>query len=109
MPRNLKWLRTALLWLAGFFSALAGLMALRFLFRLLIANPANPVVAAVLAISRPLLFPWGRFWPPVELPELVVDKAALAAMATYLLLGLFLAFWGIVGQSRGRTRPEDKQ
>ncbi len=109
MPRNLQWLRAALLWPAGISSALAGLMALRFLFRLLIANPANPVVAALLAISRPFLFPWGRFWPPVELPELVVEKAALAAMASYLLLGLFLAFLGTLGWGRERIRPEDKQ
>ncbi len=102
------WLQRAALGLAGLFSALAGLTALRFLFRLLIANPANPVVAVVLAISRPFLFPWGRFWPPVELPELVVEKAALAAMATYLLFGLFLAFLGTVGWGRESTRPEDK-
>ncbi len=86
-------------------SALAGLavglLLLRLLFRLMIANPANPVTSLLDAISRPLLFPWSRLWPPPELPVLVVERATLVALGQYLILGLAL---GLLGQTAEKQK-----
>lgn len=77
-----------------FLSALAGLVSglllLRLLFRLLIANPANPVTDLVYVLSRPLLFPWAWLWPPSELPVLSVEGAALLSLVQYLAFSLAL-------------------
>jgi hypothetical protein len=80
----------------------SGLLLLRLLFRLLIANPANPVVGLVYALSRPLLFPWAWFWPPSELPVLTVERAALLSLAQYLFLSLAL---GLL--ARALERPKE--
>lgn len=71
-----------------FCGALSGLLGLRMLFRLLIANPDNPVTTAVFAISRPLLFPWDRWWPPTQLPISTVERATAVSLITYLLFSL---------------------
>lgn len=84
----------AMLLASRFLSVLAGLASglifLRLLFRLFIANPANPVTDLVYVLSRPLLFPWAWLWPPSELPVLSVERAALLALVQYLALGLAL-------------------
>lgn len=79
----------------------AGLVLLRLLFRLLIANPANPVTGLVYALSRPLLLPWAWLWPPSELPVLSVERAALLALAQYLILGLAL---GLLARALDRRK-----
>lgn len=86
----------------------AGLLLLRLFFRLLIANPANPLTPLVYTLSRPLLFPWDRLWPLLELPELAVEKATLAALGMYLVLGLAL---GLLGQALPRPpgRPTGRE
>lgn len=88
--------------LAALVGAIAGLLIVRLLFRLLIANPNNPAVQAVYTISRPLLFPWAYVWPPPRLPGLTVERATIAALGTYFLIGLLLS-WG-----RHRWRSERK-
>ena len=80
--------------LSALCGAAVGLLAARFIFCLLLANPANPVTTLVLRISRSLLFPWDRLWPPASLPLVTVEHASLAALALYAIIGLVLAFLG---------------
>ncbi|MGB9722494.1 MAG: hypothetical protein ACP5OO_07995 [Chloroflexia bacterium] len=80
----------ALRWLSALAGLAGGLLLLRLLFRLFIANPANPVTGLVDALSRPLLLPWAWLWPPAELPVLSLERAALLALAQYLVLSLAL-------------------
>ena len=80
--------------LAATAGAIAGLLTLRLLFRLLIANPANPAVAAILAISRPFTVPWSLLWPLTGLPALTVEPATVAALCAYLALGVLLGLLG---------------
>lgn len=89
--------------LSALIGSLAGLMVLRALFRLLMANPDNPVTTAVYTASRPFLFPWSLWWPPSDLPVLVLEQAALAAAATYLVLAL-----GFAALARARAGPQEK-
>lgn len=77
----------------------AGLLLLRLFFRLLIANPANPLTPLVYTFSRPLLFPWDRLWPPSELPGVAIEKATLAALGLYLAAGMAL---GLLAQALSR-------
>jgi H+/Cl- antiporter ClcA len=94
-------------WVAQIFAsacgALAGLFSARFLFRLLLANPANPVTSVVLTLTRPLLFPWDHLWPPTPLPIVTVERATLAGLGFYVTLGLVLSFLG-----QAVTRSEEK-
>ncbi len=80
----------ALRLLSALAGLVSGLLLLRLLFRLLMANPANPVTGLVYAFSRPLLFPWAWLWPPSELPVLNVERATLLALVQYLAFGLAL-------------------
>jgi hypothetical protein len=69
---------------------LAGLMVLRLLFLALMANPANPMTAIVDRASRPFLVPWALFWPPPTGPGVIVERATLAALCTYVVIGAAL-------------------
>ncbi len=94
-------------WAPAVLALPAGLLTLRLLFRLMIANPANPVTPVVLALSRPFLFPWSLLWPPTELPVLTVERATVVALVTYLGLGLVL---GVLGRTlrSGRRPPKEE-
>jgi hypothetical protein len=93
--RNRNVLGLAWRTLSALAGGLAGLLALRFVFRLTIANPANPVTGILYTISRPFLFPWERLWPIPEVPGLVVERATLVALGMYAIGGLIL---GLLGQ-----------
>ena len=85
--------------------AVAGLLGVRFLLRLLLANPANPVTSFVSTLTQPLLFPWDRLWPPTSLPIVTVERAALAGLAFYAAVGLVLAF---LGQAATHSKEQAK-
>ncbi len=98
--------------LAALCAGIAGLTAVRLLFRVCIANPANPVTTVVYAASRPFLFPWDRLWPPVELPGMVLERATVVALAVYLVLSFGLALLGQVSGDRMHAlayREQEKQ
>ena len=102
-----------ILWvLSALCGAAAGLLAVRFLFRLLLANPSNPATPVVYTITRPLLIPWDRIWPPGDLPIVTVERATLVALAFYVAIGLALAFWKWAirgrGSAHGHSRPEEE-
>jgi hypothetical protein len=97
-PRTRYWIKRAAQALATACGALAGMLGARFLFRLLLANPANPVTSVVDAVTRPFLFPWDRLWPPAVLPIVTVERATLAALVFYVTLGLALAVLGQAGR-----------
>lgn len=100
MSNRRTWLSLGLRVLAGLCGVAAGLVLVRMLFRLLMANPANPLTSLLFAVSRPLLFPWERLWPLSNLPDPAVERAALVALAVYL--GLGVAF-GLLGQVPARS------
>jgi len=87
--------------LAMLCGAIASLLGVRFLLRLLLANPANPVTSFVSTLTRPLLFPWDHLWPPTPLPIATVERAALAGLVCYAAVGLVLAF---LGQATTRSK-----
>ncbi|MGC8874067.1 MAG: hypothetical protein ACP5SI_06405 [Chloroflexia bacterium] len=83
---------------------LSGLLLLRLIVRLMLANPANPAVRGILGWSRPLLFPWSGLWPPSDLPIVELERAALLSLATYFLAGVFFGL--AARQLRRRTKEE---
>jgi len=95
--------------LSGLAGVVAGLLALRLIFRLLIANPANPVVELVYTISRPFLFPWGRIWPPSELPVLIVEKATLFSLGSFLVAGAALGLLARAARRRCGDPVEERR
>ena len=103
--RTRHWIGRVAQVLATSCGAAAGLLGARFLFRLLLANPANPVTAVVTTITRPFLFPWEHFWPPATLPIVTVERATLAALAFYVASGLVLAF---LGQAATRSKENPR-
>lgn len=112
--KNDKQGRRPLIWqlLAAVAGVLAGLIVLRLLFVVLMANPANPVTNVVKQASQPFLFPWSHLWPPQDTPGVIVERAALAALGTYLAAGIALGLVGRCIQSpgtrAGRPRQEEE-
>lgn len=94
MSRDRRKVGRVLQALSALCGGIAGLLGVRILFRLLLADPANPVTTAVSAITGPLLFPWDRLWPPTTLPIVTVERAALVGVVVYVAVGVALAFLG---------------
>lgn len=92
MSNKTNFLGRALQALAGLTGGVAGLLVVRFLFRLLIANPENATITWVYCLTRPLLFPWTHFWPLSETPGLAVERATLAALGLYTIIGIGLGY-----------------
>lgn len=76
--------------LAGISGAVAGLLLVRLIARVLLGNPANPTVRTILSWTRPLLFPWSGLWPPSELPMVELERATLLSLLTYFVAGILL-------------------
>lgn len=91
--------------LAGVCGVASGLLLVRLIVRLLLGNPANPVVRLVLAFTRPLLFPWSGLWPPSELPVVELERAALLSLVMYFLAGILL---GLAGRLTNRHQAKEE-
>jgi hypothetical protein len=93
---------------SGIAAGIAGVLILRLLFRIAIANPANPISTVLGTVSRPVLFPWSLLWPPAELPGPRIESATAAALITYVFIGLALGLGGeiLMRQYSKRSQKE---
>ena len=76
---------TGLIWLA--FGILDGLIALRFLLKLMAANPANPFAAFLYTITGPALWIFEGLTSSPSFQGIVVEFFDLVAIAVYALIG----------------------
>lgn len=67
------------------------LLAFRFVFKLLAANPASPFTAFVYALTDPLVAPFRGIFQEVAARGSVVEWATLLAMAVFAVL-----FWAVM-------------
>jgi uncharacterized protein YggT (Ycf19 family) len=82
-----------------FFTVLESLLILRFLFKLLGANSNQSLVAALYAVTEPLVRPFQGIFPIPEGPP-IADVPALLAIVFLLLIGAL-----IVALVRAITAP----
>ena len=109
MRDKIGFLERALQAIVGLAGGVSGLLIVRFLFRLLIANPQNPVVPWVYSLSRPFLLPWTLFWPLSETPGLVVEKPTLVALSLYAVIGVGLGYLRhAIEHSRANPLPQHR-
>ena len=90
------------------FTIINGLIAIRFLLRLLGANEDAPFAAFVYGATAPFLAPFvGLFGTPVANGS-VVEWFSIVAILAYLLLAWVLAkiIWILAGETRRATRAE---
>ena len=73
------------------FTVLEVLLLLRFTFKLLGANGGQPLVAALYAVTDPLIRPFQGIFPIPDSPPLVDIPAVLAAAFLFLVAGLIVA------------------
>ena len=76
---------TGLIWLA--FGILDGLIALRFLLKLMAANPSNPFAAFLYTITEPALWVFEGLTTSPTFQGIVIEFFDLIAIAVYALIG----------------------
>jgi YggT family protein len=91
---------TGLIWL--FFGVLDGLIALRFLLKLMAANPENPFAAFIYTITAPALWVFQGLTTSPSFEGIVIEFFDLIAIAVYALLGWVIvrALWLIFARLR---------
>ncbi len=70
------------------FGMLEGLLALRFVFKMIGANPDNPVAAALYGLSGIFLRPFAGLIPNPAIQGVLLEMTTVAAMLVYALIGL---------------------
>lgn len=84
-----------------FFSIILGIVALRFLFRLLGANPANGIVSWIYDASQPLVSPFfGIFNRDINVLTGRFELETLLALVVYGIIASIVT--GLFGRSYGR-------
>lgn len=76
---------TGLIWLG--FGILDGLISLRFLLKLMAANPENPFASFIYAITAPALWVFRGLTTTPSFEGIVIEFYDLIAIAVYALLG----------------------
>ena len=66
------------------------LLALRFIFKLLVVNPRTPFVAWLYGLTERLVAPFANILPNWRFSGFVIDFATLAALIVYALAGSLL-------------------
>lgn len=69
-----------------------GLLGLRFLFRLLGANPTNAIVDLLYTITTPLMAPFQGIFPQLVNDSFILEWSTLIAMAVWALIA-----WALIG------------
>jgi hypothetical protein len=90
------------------FAIINGLIAIRFVLRLLGANPDAPFASFVYGATAPFLAPFvGLFGTPVVNGS-AVEWFSIVAIVAYMLLGWVLAriIWILAGETRRAARAE---
>jgi uncharacterized protein YggT (Ycf19 family) len=73
------------------FTVLETLLLIRFVLKVLGANPAQPLVAGLYAITEPLVRPFQGIWPRTDSPVVFDLPALLAIVFLFLIAALVVA------------------
>ncbi len=92
---------TQLIWL--FLGILEGLLALRFVLKLIAANPASPIAAAIYGITHLFLLPFAGLTATPSAGGMVLELSTLIAMVVYGLIAWAIEriVWVIFYRPRG--------
>lgn len=83
-----------------FFTVLEVLLLIRFGLKLLGANPAQPLVTGLYAITEPLVRPFQGIWPQTSTPVVIDLPALLAIVFLFLVAALVVALVRAVAGNR---------
>ncbi len=92
---------TQLIWL--FLGILEGLLALRFVLKLIAANPSSPIAAAIYGITHLFLLPFAGLTATPSAGGMVLELSTLIAMVVYGLIAWAIEriVWVIFYRPRG--------
>ena len=92
---------TQLVWL--FLGILEGLLGLRFILKLIAANPDSPIAAFIYNITNLFLFPFAGLTGTPAFAGMQLEFATLIAMVVYALIGWMIEriIWVIFYRPRG--------
>ena len=76
------------------------ILLIRFALKLLGANPAQPLVAGLYAITEPLVRPFQGIWPQTDTPVVFDLPALLAIVFLFLVATLVVALVRAISSSR---------
>lgn len=82
------------------FTVLEVLLLIRFVLKLLGANPAQPLVAGLYTITEPLVRPFQGIWPQTSAPVVVDLPALLAIVFLFLVAALVVALVRAIAGNR---------
>ena len=92
---------TQLIWL--FLGILEGLLALRFVLKLIAANPASPIAAAIYGFTHLFLLPFAGLTATPSAGGMVLELSTMIAMVVYALIAWAIerTIWVIFYRPRG--------
>jgi hypothetical protein len=92
---------TQLIWL--FLGILEGLLALRFVLKLIAANPTSPIAAAIYGFTSLFLWPFAGLTATPSAGGMVLELSTMIAMVVYGLIAWAVEriFWVIFYRPRG--------
>ena len=76
------------------------ILLIRFALKLLGANPVQPLVAGLYAITEPLVRPFQGIWPQTDTPVVFDLPALLAIVFLFLIAALVVALVRAISSSR---------
>lgn len=84
------------------FGVIEALIAIRFVLRLLAANPGAPFVSTIYRVTAPLVAPFVGVFGTVQANGSVLESQAVVALIVYALLAWLLVrlAWLIFGETR---------
>jgi len=84
------------------FGVIEALIAIRFLLRLLAANPAAPFVSAIYKVTSPLVAPFVGAFGTLQASGSVLEPQAIVAFIVYALLAWLVVrlAWLVFGETR---------
>ncbi|HEX9494691.1 MAG TPA: YggT family protein [Candidatus Limnocylindria bacterium] len=82
------------------FTVLEVLLLIRFVLKLLGANPAQPLVSGLYAITEPLVRPFQGIWPQTSTPVVIDLPALLAIVFLFLIAALVVALVRAIAGNR---------
>jgi uncharacterized protein YggT (Ycf19 family) len=82
------------------FTALEVLLLIRFVLKLLGANPGQPLVAGLYAITEPLTRPFQGIWPQTNTPVVFDLPALLAIVFLFLVAALIVGLVRAISGNR---------
>ena len=92
---------TQIIWL--FLGILEGLLALRFVLKLIAANPASPIAAAIYGFTHLFLLPFAGLTATPSAGGMVLELSTMIAMVVYALIAWAIerTIWVIFYRPRG--------